>query len=218
MYTVDMLLGEGVPIRSRPGGIALACLIVVVPLLIGLAMTSFYLDGRVILSINKQQLSQIETASTVLAQAMMKTESLQRDRASANAVLTEIKAAVGGYMQWSQSLTALVENLSDSLVLTRLEANRRMVQRRVSVPDDPTRKVEVSVPVRTLTLCVCGRQAGTALEAVRALQESLRFSPVIGPILGTITVSQNRTMLDGEEAVLYELECVLKGEVVARNN
>lgn len=218
MYTVDLLLGEGVPIRSRPGGIALACLIVVVPLLVGLAMTSFYLDGRVILSIEKQQLSQIEKASSLLTSAVQKTETLQKERMSANAALSEIKATIGGYMQWSQALAALVENLSDALVLTRVEANRRMVQRKVPAPNDPTRKVDISIPVRTLTLCVCGRQAGTALEAVRTLQESLRSSVVFGPILDTITVSQSRTMLDGQDAVMYELECVLKTGSVARSN
>lgn len=218
MYTVDLLMGEGIPIRSRPGGIALACLIVVVPLLIGLGMTSFYLDGRIILSIEKQQLSNIESASGVLTQALKRKESLENEKASASGVLSEIKTAVDGYTQWSPTLTSLVESLSDTLVLTRLEANQSTVQRKVPAKDDPTRKVDVSIPTRTLKLCVCGRQAGTALDAVQTLQENLRTSPVIGPILDTITVSQSVSMLDNQEAVMYELECTLKTGPIVRNN
>jgi len=210
MYTVDLLMGEGIPIRSRPGGIALACLIVVVPLLIGLGMTSFYMDGRIIVSIEKQQLSNIEAASGALSQALKKKESLEKAKVSANGVLSEIKTSVDGYTQWSRTLAALVENLSDTLVLTRLEASQGTVQRKVPAQDDPTRKVDVSVPVRTLKLCVCGRKPGPALDAVQALQENLRSSPVIGPMLDTITVSQNVIILDSQEAVMYELECVLK--------
>ena len=133
-------------------------------------------------------------------------------------MLSEIKTAVDGYTQWSPTLGALVENLSDTLVLTRLEASQSTVQRKVPAKDDPTRKVDVSMPVRTLKLSVCGKQAGTALGAVQTLQESLRSSPVIGPMLDTITVSQNVTTLDSQEAVMYELECVLKAGPIVRNN
>jgi len=218
MYTVDLLMGEGIPIRSRPGGIALACLIVVVPLLIGLGMTSFFLDGQIILSIERKQLSNIEAASSVLTHVLKKKESLEHEKAAANASLLEIKSAVSGYTQWSQTLAALADNLSDPLVLTRLEANQRMVQRKVPAKDDPNRKVDMSIPVRTLKLCVCGQQAGTALDAVQNLQENLRASPVIGPLLDTVAVAQGVTTLDSQAAVMYELECALKAEPAIRND
>ncbi len=216
MYTVDLLVGEGIPIRSRPGGIALASLIIVVPLLIGLGMTSFYLDGEVILSIQRQQLSNIESASAALSHALQRKESLEQEKAQAAGVLSQIKATVEEYTQWSQTLDALVENLSETLVLTRLEAKLGTIQQKVPAKDDPTRKVEVSVPVRTLKLSVCGRQAGTALDAVQSLQENLRSSPIIGPMLDTITVSQNVVLLDNQQAVMYELECVLKSGQTVR--
>jgi len=210
MYTVDLLQGEGIPIRSRPGGIALACLIVVVPLLVGLGMTSFYLDGQIILSIEKQQLSNIESASGALTHALKRKESLEQEKSRTTAVLAQIKTALDGHTQWSRTLDALVENLSETLVLTRVEATQRMAQQKVPSKDDPTRKVEVSVPMRTLKLCVCGRQPGIALDAVQTLQENLRSSPVFGPKIDTITVSQNVAMLDDQEGVKYELECVFK--------
>jgi len=218
MYTVDLLMGEGIPIRSRPGGIVLASLIVVDPLLIGLAMTSFYLDWRVILTIKTQQLSNIETTSRLLTGALEKKKSLEEQKASASVTLSQIKTAVDGYIQWSQPLAALVENLSDTLVLTHLEASQSTVQRKAPAKDDPARKVDVSVPVRKLKLSVCGRQAGTALDAVQTLQENLRTSAIMGPILDTITVSQSVSTLDSQEAVMYELECTLKAEPVVRND
>ena len=63
MYTIDLLKGEGIPIPSRPGGIAMACLIVVLPLLLGLGLASLYMDGQVIVSIEKQQLSKLEATT-----------------------------------------------------------------------------------------------------------------------------------------------------------
>lgn len=213
MYTIDLLKGEGIPIRSRPGGIALACLIVVVPLLLGLAMTSIYLDGQVVLSIQKQQLSKLEAASEALSKAVTRKDLLDQEKSQASARLCDIKTALDGYTQWSQILATLVESLSDTLVLTRLEARRDTVRVKVPAKEDPARKIEVSVPVRALKLSVCGQQVATASQAVRNLQEELRSSPTLGPLLDTITVSQNTAMLDSQKAVLYELECVFKTRV-----
>ena len=70
MYTIDLLKGEGIPIRSRPGGIAMACLIVVVPLLLGLALTSFYMDCRVILAIQTEQLGKLQSSAGALSAAL----------------------------------------------------------------------------------------------------------------------------------------------------
>lgn len=217
MYTIDLLKGEGIPIPARPGGIAMACLIVVVPLFLGLGLANVYRDGQVILSLDKQQLNKLETATRGLSEAMRIKESLEQQKTQAIGLLSDIKIALDGYTQWSQTLAALVESLSDTLVLTRLEARQDTTQRKVPAKDDPAMKIDVSVPFRTLKLSVCGRQAGTALEAVQRLQEDLRSSPVIGPMLDTITVSQNAAVLDSQEAVLYELECVFKTGQIIRN-
>jgi len=218
LYTVDLLKGEGIPIPARPGGIAMACLIVVIPLLLGLGFTSFYMDGRVVISIEKDQLHKLEAASGALAGALAKKESLERDKTHAANVLTDIKGSLGGYTQWSQILEAVVANLSDTLVLTRVEAKKDIVRRKVAAKDNPAEKVDASMPVRTLKVSVCGRQAGNALEAVQKLQEDLRAAPAIGPLLDTITVSQSATVLDSQEAVMYELECVFKPGPIIQSN
>jgi Tfp pilus assembly protein PilN len=218
MYTVDLLKGEGIPIPCRPGGIAMACLIVVLPLLLGLGLTSYYMDGRVIVSIERQQMSKLDAAANNLSAALKKKELLEQQKAQALGRLSDIKAAIDGYTQWSPALAAVVENLPDTLVLTRLEVRQDSVRRRVPAKDDPATKVDVSVPVRTLKLSVAGRQAATALDAVQNLQESLRSSSAIGPMLDTITVSQNTGVLDSQKAVLYELECVFKAGQIVQNN
>jgi hypothetical protein len=157
MYTIDLLKGEGIPIPCRPGGIAMACLIVVLPLLLGLGMTSYYMDGQVIVSIEKQQLSKLEAAANNMSAALKKKEQLEQHKALALGRLSDIKASMKGYTQWSPALAAVVGNLSDTLVLTRLEAKQDSVRRKVPSKDDPATKVDVSVPVRTLKLSVAGR-------------------------------------------------------------
>jgi hypothetical protein len=213
MYTIDLLKGEGVPIRSRPGGIAFACLIAALPLLATFGAVSFYMDGGVVIAIQKKQVSKLTGAIEALSAAVQKREALEKEKAEATGMLADVKGALGGHTQWSPMLASLVESLSDTLVLTRLEARQEMTRYKVPAKDDPTKKVDISVPVRALRICVCGRDKESSSEAVRKFQDSLRSSAAIGPLLDTITVSRDSTTLDGQEAVLYELNCLFKSTV-----
>jgi Tfp pilus assembly protein PilN len=212
-YAVDLLKGEGLPIRSRPGGIAFACLIVVVPFLAAFGAVSFYTDCDVVIAIQKQQANRLATAVEALSDAVQKREALEREKATASLVLSDVKTALGKRNQWWPTLASLVENLSDTLIMTRLEARQDAVRIKVPAKDDPTKKVDASIPVRALRICVCGKDKESSSEAVRRFQESLRSSPAIGPMLDTVTVSQDATMLEGHEAVLYDLNCIFKPTV-----
>jgi hypothetical protein len=209
-YAIDLLQGEGLPIRSRPGGIAFACLVVVLPLLAAYGAVSVYVDNDVAIAIQKQQANRLAVAVEALSGAVRKKEALESEKTEATRMLSEVKATLGGRNQWSPTLASLVGSLSDTLILTKLEARRDTVRLKVPAPDDPTRKIETSVPVRTMRICVCGKDKESSAEAVRRVQENLRSAPAIGPMLDTVTVSQDTTTLDGQEAVLYELNCVFK--------
>jgi hypothetical protein len=213
MYTMDLLKGEGIPIRSRPGGIAFACLIVMVPFLAAGGMTSYYMDNNVVISILKQQESRLTVAVQALSGAVRQREALEKKKADAVHTLSEVKTALGEHHQWSPILASLVDSLSDTLVLTRLEARHDTIRGKVPAKDDPSKKVDTNIPVRVLRVCVCGRDKESSAEAVHRLQESLRSAPALGPLLDTITVSQDVMTLDGHEAALYELNCVFKPTV-----
>jgi Tfp pilus assembly protein PilN len=212
-YTIDLLKGEGLPIRSRPGGIAFACLVVIVPFLAAFGAVSFHMDCDVVIAIQKQQAYRLATAVEALSGAVQKRDALEKEKAEASLVLSDVQTALGRHNQWSPTLASLAENLSDALIMTKLEAREDTVRIKVPAKDDPTKKVDASVPVRALKICVCGKDAESSSEAVRRFQESLRSSPAIGPMLDTVTVSQDATMLEGHEAVFYELNCVFKPTV-----
>ena len=43
MFTIDLLKGQGIPIKSRPTGIAISAAAVAVPVIIAIVMLGFYL-------------------------------------------------------------------------------------------------------------------------------------------------------------------------------
>lgn len=213
MYTIDLLSGEGVPIRSRPGCIAFACLLIVVPLIVGVVLVGVYLDRQVTVSIQGQQLSRLEGVLGTLSGALEKKRSLEEQSATAAGLLTDIRTALGRHTQWSPALVAVTESLPDALVLTRLEARQEFVSRKVPSKANPKTTIDVQVPVRSLGIGVCGYDGNASYRAVRQLQDSLRSSRVLGPRLDTVTVSQESGTFDGEDVVRYELNCTFKPEV-----
>jgi Tfp pilus assembly protein PilN len=210
MYTIDLLQGEGVPIRSRPGSIAFACLLLAVPLLTAIGVVTFSTDCDVVIAIQKQQLSKLEAGIETLSAAVERKEALERDRDATAALLSGVSTALEAHTQWSPVLSELVENLSDTLILTKLEIRRETLRRKVPAEGDPTHRIEISVPVRTLKIRVCGPDREGCHDAVKDLEERLRGATRIGSMLETMIVSREADRLDGVEAVAYELDCRFK--------
>ena len=181
MYEIDLLKGEGIPIRSRPGGIAFACLGIAVPLIVGIAMASIYIEHRVAASVQMQQLGRLRQAIAALEPALETKRTLVGRRAAGMDLLGDVKTALTRQAQWSPLLETVVDNLPENLVLTKLQARRNMVQHRVPAKNDPEMKIDISVPVRALDIGVCGQDEYAAANAVRSFQDRLRSSPVLQP-------------------------------------
>jgi hypothetical protein len=210
VYTVDLLRGEGIPIRSRPSGIAFACLLVTIPLGVGIAMAGAYFDHRVTLSVQSQELTKVQRTVGAMSGALERKRSLEQRKIGAGRCLVDVKTALTGHTQWSPVVAALVESLPDGLVLTKLEARSEFIRVRVPSPSDPNTMIDTSVPARTLAVRVCGRDRDASYLAVRDFQDRLRSSALLGPRLSTITVAQDSTTMDGDHAVNYELTCALQ--------
>jgi len=104
----------------------------------------------------------------------------------------------------------LVENIPDSVVLTSLEVKQRSVKRKVPQKDDPKKMINISVPVRTLHISVCGSPQINCDEAVRDFGDRLRSSALLGPKLEDIRVSQGFDTLQNQDVVSYEIDCIFK--------
>jgi hypothetical protein len=210
MYAIDLLKGEGIPFRSRPGCIAFASTVVIVPLITAILVVGVHLDRQVTISIQKENLSKVQRVLGTLTDAMDKKRVMEARQASATALLGQIKTVLTRHAQWSGVLATVVENLPEALVLTRLEAKQDLVRRKIPSKDDPKASVEVTVPAPTLAIGVCGYDGNVTYRAVRDLQDRLRASPLLGPRLDAVMVSQESGVLDGADVVSYELSCVFK--------
>lgn len=210
MFTIDLLKGEGIPLKSRPEGIAIGALAFGVPIIVGIAMFGFYLSNSVAMSIQRQDITKYTEKTNKLSKAVKLQESLEKEKAAISSSLTEVASSVGRHTQWSPVLATLVRNMPDSMVLTKLGVKQRPVKKRIRSKEDPNKKVTISIPARTLQMNVSLSRQIDYDKAVKDFRDRLFYSSFLAPKLENIRVSQGFDTLEGQDVVSYTLDCIFK--------
>ncbi len=206
MFTIDLLNGEGVPVKSRPAGIVVAVVTFAVPVIMAIVMLSFYLSDRILISVQNQSLSKCEAEIDKLSEAMELQELFEREKENVSHCLSEVASSIRRHMQWSRVLVTIAKNIPKSIVITKLNVKESFVRRKVARKDDPKKKVDVMIPMRILEMTVIGKPYCNNDTAVRKFKDRLRFSDVLGPKLKDITVAKE----EAEAIVSYEMSCIFK--------
>jgi Tfp pilus assembly protein PilN len=210
MFTIDLLKGQGIPIKSKPGGIVFAVVVTVIPIIFAIAIIGFYSNNEIIISIKKQEIARCEAEINKLSDAVELQESLEKEKIVYGDCLSEVSSSVSRYNQWSPVLVTLVENMPETVVLTGLEVKEDSVRKKVPKKGNPQEMVDINIPVRTLRMSVSDSSQHNSDEAVRDFQDNLRSSSLLGPLLENIVVSQESEMLEGRDVASYEIDCVFK--------
>ncbi len=212
MFTIDLLKGQGIPMKTTPQGIAVAAVAALAPMAAAIVLFGFYLSDRVLISVRQQQLAHYEAKTAELSGVVEYQEKLEADRSVQRECLVEVNKLVAKRHQWSGVLATLADSMPESLILTSLEVEERQVKKKVPDEDDPTKMVDVTVPAKTLVMNV--REAGGSdTGAVRVLRERLYASEVLAPMLENIVVSQETATFDDRNVISYEIGCLLKSKM-----
>jgi Tfp pilus assembly protein PilN len=210
MFTIDLLKGQGIPMKSSPGGIAIAAVTVAVPMTIAIIMFGFYMNNMTQVSIKEQEIVRCQAEIDKLSGAVELQDSLEKEKIVYGNCLSEVRSSISKYIQWSPVLVTIVENMPDSVMLTALEVKQNSVRKKVPKEDNPEEMIEKSVPVRILQMSVSGDPQQDCDKAVRDFRNRLRSSAFLGPKLEDIGVSQESETLEGRDVASYEIECVFK--------
>jgi len=213
MFKIDLLKGQGIPIKKGPWGVAIITMTLAMPIFVALVMLGFYLGDRITISAKKRAIANYEKYIGTLSGDVKLQKSFEDERSNINRCLSEALSSIGKHTQWSPVLATVAENMPDSMILTRLEVKQRSTKIKVPRKDDPKKMIDVSVPVRTLQMSVSGRPQANSDKAVKEFMERLRYSASFAPKLEEIGVSQESDTLEGQNVVSYEIDCVFKPEL-----
>jgi Tfp pilus assembly protein PilN len=210
MFTIDLLRGQGIPMKRRPWGVAIVTMTVAVPIFVAMVMLGFYLGDRIVISVNKQAIIKYEKYINTLSDAVKLQQSFEKEKDSINSCLSEALSSIGKHTQWSPILATIVRNMPNTMILTSLEVKQRSTRIKVPRKDDPEKMIDVSVPVRTLRMSVSGRPQANNDKAVKDFMDRLRSSALLASKLEDVKVSQKSGTLEGQNVVSYEIDCVFK--------
>ena len=213
MFTIDLLKGQGLPIKSRPEGIVIASVALAVPVILAFAMFSFYLRNSIIISIKKQDIVNYKAKISKLSDIVGLQKSFEKEKIVYSGCLSEVKSSISGHAQWSSILETLVQNIPESVVLEELSVRQSSVRKKVPQKDDPQKMVDTTVPVRMLHMSVYGSARSNCGEAVREFRNRLWSSSLLSRKLENISVSQKSARIENQEVFSYEIDCVFKPEM-----
>ena len=210
MFTIDLLKGQAIPLKSKPGSLAILVISVAIPITVAAGMLSFYQRNKTIVSLKEQEIAKCQAEVDKLSDAVELQNALEKKKIAYGSTLSEVKSSIKRHTQWSPVLTTLMENIPDSVVLNSLAVEHSTVKKKAPKKDNPNKMVEIDVLVRTLRLSVVGGYQTNSDEAVRDFRDRLRSSEFLGPRLENIGVSQKSETRNDQEVVSYEISCVLK--------
>ena len=208
MFTIDLLKGQGVPIKTGPEGLAIITATFAVPIIVAIVMFGCYLNNGIIISIQRQEIVNYQEKIDELSDAVTLQKSFEKEKVVYSQSLSEVKSSIGRHTQWSPVLVALVKNMPDSVVLTQLATKQHSVKRKA--PGKDGRQIDIMVPVRTLQISISGSPYSACETAVRDFRQRLHTSDLLAPKLQDIRVSQGVDRLDGADVVSYEIDCLFK--------
>lgn len=219
MYKIDLLKGQGVPVRSRPEGIAVTAVGIIVPILVGLVIFSIYFYGRVIVSVRDGEIKNYQNKIAGKADVIGAQKLIEQEKASINKSLGEVSSNLNKHKQATPILVEIVSSMPNSMVLDRLSMDQKLVKVKVnSKPkddkknkDDKKAKVEIkSLPPRTLEIVLTGNSKSDCEASVKDFSHKLRYSKLFGDKIEDIKITQELGSLDGQDAVSYIINCVFK--------
>ncbi len=212
MFTIDLLKGQGIPMRLTLQAVAVVAATALFPVVMGIAAFFYYTNSVVTLSVQQQQLAGYRAKMAKLSDDVAHKEAVEREISGHRSCLAEVNSLVVSHYQWSPVLANLVECIPESLVLRTLEIRDRSVKKKVQDPQNPNMMKEILVPAKTLVMNV--RVAGGAdSDAVEQLQEELYGSDALGPMVENIVVSRQTETFEDHSVTSYDIDCMLRSKI-----
>jgi hypothetical protein len=209
MLTVDLLKGQGIPIKSRPGGAALLAFAFAVPIIAAIFMFGNYTRDRIILNNDKKDLIGIEQKILSYSEGIKFQEDTKKEIDTINSCLKEVAFVLDQQIQWSPVLEVLAESMPEYLTFSEITIRIESDQKLYPSLKDPQKNVSLSVPRRILNFTIFGdiqpESEDAALAFLRTLSTEIRLSDIIEDIR---LISQTTNVENG--TVLYSFECVFK--------
>ncbi len=211
MFTIDLLKGKGVPIRSNPGTAALKVIPFLLPLILGLYWVGTFQYNNTVMASERAGMEKmqekIKEYSTDIQQVRQWISATEQTRKN----LAEVSRGLGRHLQWSETLRAVAECMPESIALKEISLSRSSAKKRMADPKNPSKQISRTIIKRILTIRVYGKPSWETDEAVQQYLQQLHQSPAFMRIMQDIkAVSRQSDQIKDQAVTVHVIECTVK--------
>ena len=176
MFSVDLLKGRGVPIKTKPGGVYLVAISFIVPVTLASIVLGNYLQNRILLATYQNYYNKAEHGIEEFTNDLQERKLLEKQRDTLRYSRGELADVINWNVQWTPVIQILVDNLPDSMVLDKMEAIKSSDTKTVPKRYNPDKTEKISVPKRELTVQFHASAQDENHNLVTKLQSDLYYS------------------------------------------
>lgn len=210
MYQINMLKGRQLP-EDHWVGIVLTGIAFLIPVVLAFAISIGYFNDKSNLSDQQEKLTDYEFQIREMEGAKTRVDSVVSEIHKVSASLSDVGEVLARHTQWTDILMAISDNLPDTLQVNKLDVKCRTVTRTVDQRYGDKKKINISIPARTLVISLYSVSGEGDDAAVRDLQRSLIESESFQRCVKDVVIAAREPdNVDGKDVVRYELNCVLK--------
>lgn len=215
MFKIDLLKGKGIKTKTSAGGITITVITVAVPVVIALVMAGCLIHSKITASIKQSKIANYQVRIDSSAQVLAFRRSLEKETNIISNRLSEVSTFIGNHIQWSPIIETVVRNIPNSMALTKLEAEQKMVKvKKAATGNSKQANIAASTAfVRTLNVSISGSGAANYDKEVQEFKNNLLSSPLMSPKLDQIRVSRKSQEVEKKETACYEIECTFKPSI-----
>jgi hypothetical protein len=211
MISIDLLKGQGAPIKSRPGMVALLTIPFFIPIITGIFLTGWYLNGKVNLRMQVKKLTSYDVNSPELTDIEQILKDAASQRRALNNCLAEIDTNIDNHMQWSPVLMTLVQNLPEGVTFNGLAVVQEKIRQKIPQKDDPQKSIYVAKYKYTLRITADTDNTIEGGAAVQSFIQRLRQADALASKIEDIRIASNQSVnAETGDFVRYEIDCVFK--------
>lgn len=210
MYQINLLKRRQLP-DNHWGGIVLTGITFIIPVVLAFAISIGYFKDRSAYNVQKEKLSDYEFQLREMDNAKIRADGVASEIQSISASLLDVSEFLGRYIQWSDILLAISENLPDTLLVNKLDVTRKTVTRLVDQRYGDKKKINILIPARTLVVSLYSISGEGDDASVRQLQRNLIESEAFKrSVKDVVIATREPDKISGKDVVRYELNCVFK--------
>ncbi len=203
VFNIDLLKGQGIPLKTSPQAIAIVAAAIVVPFIIIAIMLGVYLNNRVSIPIMEHEMAVYNQKMQTLSEGVNAQKMFYKDRDSISACAPEAASAVRKFAAWSPVIQAVAENVPGAMVLNSF-AGKYSVVKSQQGGDFICREIEMGVT---------GSAKASWDEEVKAFRGRLLENSVLKSRLQDIPVGHQSSKGGEKDSISYDMRMIFKSSM-----